>query len=301
MASVDPHITSFADALTFERKASPHTVSNYVLDLEAFREHLTQNHPDLLENGAIKIGEISPLIVRSYLSVLFQKHHPSSCSRKLSSLRSFFQHWVKQGHLTQNPARAIHGPKIPKRLPKFLGVEEIFAILDQPFEDDFSGQRDRAILELLYSCGLRVSELTGLDEVDVDLENRMVKVCGKGNKERIVPIGKKAIGALRDYLVYRLHLKTEDGAIFVNRLGQRISTRSIQRMVEKINSKIGLNKNISPHILRHTFATHLLNSGADLRAIQELLGHSSLSTTQKYTHVNLDQLMKVYDASHPKA
>ncbi|MBI2338795.1 MAG: tyrosine recombinase XerC [Deltaproteobacteria bacterium] len=302
--SIDPLITAFETALVHEKNASPHTVKNYVHDLAEFRAYLTGCQPDLIEEGAMAINRINPLVIRSYLSILFQKNSPASVARKLSSLRTFFQHWLKNGKINQNPARAIHSPKIPKRLPRFLNVDEIIAMLDSPSEDDFAGRRDKAILELLYSCGLRVSELVGVDLDRLDLENRLVRVLGKGGKERIVPVGKKAVERVRHYLELRPTVLKADkptGALFLNRWGRRLTVRSVQRMVDEANRRCGLDKAVSPHVLRHTFATHLLNAGADLRSIQELLGHASLSTTQKYTHVNLDQLMKVYDKAHPKA
>lgn len=298
-------IEDFKNSLMFEKHASKHTVKNYIHDLMEFYDYLKRHQPDYLLDGQIKLKEINPLVLRSYLTVLFQKNHPASIARKLSSLRTFFQYWVKKGLLAQNPAKAIHSPKVPKKLPKFLNVDEVFALLDQPTEDDFKGRREKAILELLYSCGLRVSELVGLDLDQIDRHNRLVRVLGKGNKERLVPVGKKALEKLDLYLMSRLDLldklKLTQSAVFLNRRGDRITVRSIQRLVDGALKNSGLPKDISPHVLRHTFATHLLNAGADLRSIQELLGHASLSTTQKYTHLNLDQLMKIYDESHPKA
>lgn len=300
----DSYIKAFRESLIYERGASKHTVKNYVRDLVEFYSYLKRIEPDLIGKEGMKLSGINPLVLRSYLSVLIQKNHPASVARKLSSLRSFFQYWVKKGKIAQNPAKAIHSPKLPKRLPKFLNVDEVFALLDVPGSDDMRGRRDKAILELLYSCGLRVSELVGLDVAQVDLENRLVRVFGKGGKERLVPIGKKASQKIDHYLKLRDTFVKKDkdsGAVFLNVRGERLSVRSIQRLVDDTIKKCGLSKEVSPHVLRHTFATHLLNAGADLRSIQELLGHASLSTTQKYTHVNLDQLMKVYDASHPKA
>lgn len=302
--SPDLFISAFENALLHERRSSPHTVKNYIRDLEEFKAHLMQTQPELLEGGSLKIERVNPLTIRSFLSFLFQKNQPASVARKLSALRSFFQYWVKKGRLKQNPAKAIHSPKIPKKLPKFLGVDEIFALLDAPIAEGFAPARDRAILEMLYSCGLRVSELASLDLAQIDLEARSVRVLGKGNKERILPIGKKATERLKAYLVFRetvIKQDRETGAVFLNNRGERLTVRTVQRILEQAIRQSGLTKNASPHVLRHTFATHLLNAGADLRAIQELLGHASLSTTQKYTHLDLDQLMKVYDKAHPKA
>ncbi len=304
MIKLDPLIEAYQQSLVHEKKASPHTVKNYIHDLKTFAEYLRQYQPEMLDKGLIQLDRVGPLVLRSFLSVLFQKHNPASISRKLSTLRSFFQYWVKQGIIPQNPAKAIHSPKIPKKLPRFLNVDEIFALLDFPMDDDFKGRRDKAILELLYSCGLRVSELVGLDLQDVDHNERLARVDGKGGKERQIPVGKKAILRIQEYLPERdliLQKAAPTEALFLNRTGERLNVRSVQRLLDAAIKKCGLSKDVSPHVLRHTFATHLLNAGVDLRSIQELLGHASLSTTQKYTHVNLDQLMKVYDETHPKA
>lgn len=304
VTKLDPLIAAFEQSLIHEQNASKHTVKNYVHDLRAFADYLRQYQPEMLDDGEIQLDRIGPLVLRSFLSILFQKHNPASISRKLSTLRSFFQYWVKKGKIAQNPAKAIHSPKVPKKLPRFLNIDEIFALLDFPMDDDFKGRRDKAILELLYSCGLRVSELVGLNFEHVDFDNRVARVFGKGAKERIIPVGKKAVERIQEYLPEREKVVRKAGAtnaIFLNRSGERLNVRSVQRLLDAAIKKCGLPKHVSPHVLRHTFATHLLNAGADLRSIQELLGHSSLSTTQKYTHVNLDQLMKVYDESHPKA
>ncbi len=300
---MDPLVLAFQASLTHERKASPHTVKNYVHDLLEFQDYLRRFQPEVFENGKIEITRINPLNLRSFVSILFQKNHPASIARKLSSLRSFFQYWVKEGVITQNPAKTIHSPKIPKRLPRFLNVDEIFKLLDAPMSVDFKGLRDKAILELLYSSGLRVSELIGVDQNQIDFDQGILRVLGKGSKERLVPVGAKALDKIKLYLAERAKLAkiVDQEAVFLNRRGIRLTVRSIQRMLDKAIKTCGLPKEVSPHVLRHSFATHMLNSGADLRSIQELLGHASLSTTQRYTHVNLDQLMKVYDQSHPKA
>jgi len=300
----DKTITEFSDYLTHEKGASFHTVKNYLHDLAEFYQYLLQFQTVLLTGeGQIKLDRLNPLVLRSYLSLIAQKNSPSSVARKLSCLKSFLKFCIKKGKMTQNPAHTIHSPKVPKRIPKFLNVDEIFSLLDAPHTQDFKGYRDKAVLESLYSSGLRVSELVGLNLEDIDLNTRLVKVKGKGNKERIVPIGKKAISCIETYLELRpsVSKKEESQAVFLNARGGRLTVRSIQRIVDCAITQCGLSKEVTPHVLRHTFATHLLNSGADLRSIQELLGHTSLSTTQKYTHLNLDQLTKVYDQSHPKA
>lgn len=303
--NLDPTIASYEEGLIHERNASPHTVKNYVFDLVEFHDYLKKFQSDLLINKEqIDLQKINPLIIRSYLAVLFQKLSPASIARKLSSLKSFFRYWQKKGKLVQNPANAIHSPKLPKKLPKFLNVDEIFAVLDASFQETYQGKRDKAILELLYSSGLRVSELVGLDLEKMDLQNRLVRVLGKGSKERIVPLGKKASDALVRYLEERSKKVKQDRdtqAVFLNNRGERLNVRTVQRLVDQAMNRCGLTKKISPHVLRHTFATHLLNGGADLRSIQELLGHASLTTTQRYTHVSLDHIMSVYDKAHPKA
>lgn len=301
----ESHIKSFIEYLTHEKRSSEHTIKNYTRDLLEFYHYLSQNHQDLIENEQINLLNINPLIIRSYVSILFQRNNAASVARKVSCLRSFFQYWVKKGLISQNPAKTIHSPKVPKKLPQFLTVDEVFTLLDFPCEDHVLSRRDKAILELLYSSGLRVSELTNLDLKNVNNHDRTARILGKGNKERIVPVSQKAVQKLKSYLDLRYQLvKKKDNsceAIFLNNRGGRLSVRTVQRIVDQAISQSGLKKEISPHVLRHSFATHLLNAGADLRSIQELLGHVSLSTTQKYTHLNLDQLMKVYDESHPKA
>lgn len=307
---LDPLIAGFRDSLVHEKNASPHTVKNYVFDLAEFHDYLKKGQSELLIDGNIDLEKISPLVLRSYLSLLFQKLSSVSIARKLSSLRSFFKYWQKKGKISQNPAAVLHSPKIPKQLPQFLNVDEIFALLDSRGDDtSFEIRREKVILELFYSCGLRVSELVSLNQGQINVDNRLLRVLGKGNKERIVPVGQKALDALARYLEVRvihprgkqIKADKEEEALFINNRGGRLTVRTIQRLVDKAIKRCGLSKKISPHVLRHTFATHLLGAGADLRSIQELLGHASLSTTQKYTHVNLDQLMKVYDKAHPKA
>lgn len=301
--SYSSFIQEYREALIHEMNSSPHTVKNYLHDLTNFAGYLAKFHPDVMVKGEMDIQRIDPVMLRSYLAFLYQSLSPMSIARKISTLKGFFGYWQKRGKISQNPAQVLHSPKIPKQLPKFLNVDEIFTLLDSLRKDTFAGRRDKAILELLYSSGLRVSELVGLNPDKLDLENRLVKVCGKGNKERIVPIGKKAVESIFRYLETRgqkMRSFAED-PLFLNNRGGRLTVRSVQRLVDDAIRQSGISKRVSPHVLRHSFATHLLNSGADLRSIQELLGHASLSTTQKYTHVNVDQLMKVYEKSHPKA
>ncbi|MEE9193900.1 MAG: site-specific tyrosine recombinase/integron integrase, partial [Thermodesulfobacteriota bacterium] len=225
----------------------------------------------------------------------------STVSRKLTTLRSFFNFMVRKGNLKQNPANLIPLPKKEKELPVFLSVDEVFKLIDSIDQEGILPLRDLAIIELLYSSGLRVSELTNIKVLDIDHRENFVKVSGKGNKERVVPFGSNAREVILQYLRRRIELKPKDDFLFLNNRGSGLTTRSIERIVKKYGLLSGISKKISPHALRHTFATHLLGGGADLRSIQELLGHSSLSTTQRYTHTSIEQIMKIYDKTHPRA
>jgi integrase/recombinase XerC len=278
----------FLKYLEVQRGASPHTIRAYRKDLELFFESV----PDDATMGDIR-GFVA--------SQISSGNRKSTASRRLASLRAFFKFLHREGHIKSNPAKLVSSPKLPGKLPRFLTVDEIFSLMEKPEGIGFLLARDRAILELLYSSGLRVSELASLDLDDVRLKEGLVKVKGKGKKERIVPVGGKAVDALKSYNVERLLLKRTDPALFLNRSGTRLSDRGVRRIVKKYSRIIGLHGEVTPHTLRHTFATHLLQSGADLRVIQELLGHSSLSTTQKYTHLDVTHLMDVYDRAHPLA
>ncbi|MBI2883340.1 MAG: tyrosine recombinase XerC [Candidatus Methylomirabilis oxyfera] len=316
--------------LQAERAASPHTLKNYAIDLQQFRTFLRAGESSRLEptvsaverpvvGGDTERGdalrreitpvEIDSLAVRAFVADLHRRGIArSSIARKLATLRSFFRYLCREGVVSANPAKLVPTPKLPKRLPAHLSVDEVDRLLASPGEQDFSGARDLAILEFFYASGIRLSELTGLDVRDVDIREGLVLVKGKGGKERIVPVGSKAIVALRRYLDRRSDLirgskrgAPEPVALFLNRQGGRLSQRSIARIVLKYLNQSGVGPKITPHGLRHSYATHLLQAGADLRAIQELLGHSRLSTTQRYTHLNLDHLMAVYDKAHPRA
>ena len=285
------HIDRFCNFLKVEKDISPHTLRAYTRDLGEF----------LLFTDK-KVSDINNLDIRDFLASLHHKKlKKSSISRKLATIRSFFKYLYREGSVTKNPAKFVSSPKVQKVLPRFLTVDETFALMNSPKGDTFLATRDRAILELLYSSGLRVSELTSLNINDFDLKGSIVRVKGKGKKERIVPVGSKALESVKDYLPERILLKKKSLALFLNNRGGRLTQRSVRRIVDKYSRMIALESRLSPHTLRHTFATHLLNSGADLRAIQELLGHSSLSTTQKYTHVDIARLMEVYDKAHPMA
>ena len=288
-------IDQFIRYLATERNVSDHTLDAYRSDLEQFREFLCR------ERGADTGAEaVDHLLIRRYLALLHKSHKKSSIGRKLAAIRAFFKYLLRLGKVVKNPAELVSTPKKEKRVPFHLTIDEVIALVEAPKGSDILPLRDRVILETLYSCGIRVSELTGLDLADLDLEEGLVRVLGKGNKERIVPLGSYARKAIAPYLAVRGN-PLADAPLLVNARGGRLTSRSVGRIVDKYILKLATVKKISPHTLRHTFATHLLEGGADLRAIQELLGHASLSTTQKYTHVSIDRLMEVYDKAHPKA
>jgi integrase/recombinase XerC len=282
------HIEKFLRYLEVQRGASPHTLRAYGKDLNLFFDSVGDDYT---------MSDIRGFIA----SEINRGNKKSTASRRLAAIRAFFRYLHREGHIKSNPARLVASPKLPNKLPRFLTVDEIFSLVEKPEGTGHIPQRDRAILELLYSSGLRVSELSALNVEDVNLKQGLVKVRGKGNKERIVPIGGKAAEALNSYNVERLALKKANPALFLNKSGTRLSDRSVRRIVRKYSTMLAMDGKVSPHTLRHTFATHLLQSGADLRVIQELLGHSSLSTTQKYTHLDITHLMDVYDKSHPLA
>ena len=287
-------LESFIKHLSDERNYSEHTVKAYRGDLENFRNFL------LKEEKKIEDADIAT--INAYVSTLYGKNSPSSVERKVSAIRSFFSYLVRKGLATQNPAKLVRTPKKEKHLPVFLSVDEVFNLVDvKDSEKNPLRVRDRAILELLYSSGLRVSELAGTTLADLSMGEAIIRVRGKGNKERIVPVGSKALSALGEYLDIRGALKPVSDYIFLNSRGGGITTRSLARIIKKYGLVSGISKNVSPHVLRHSFATHLLAGGADLRAIQEMLGHASLSTTQRYTHLSVERIMEVYDKTHPNA
>ena len=289
-------IDRFQQYLAIERNVSPHTCAGYRRDLGEFRRFLaTHGGAD-----AADLQRIDHLLLRRYLAELHQRNQRTSIARKLSALRTFFRYLVREGALSANPAEGVATPKRNRYLPKTLSVDEATALMEHGHGSTLLALRDRAILELLYSSGLRVSELTGLNVGGLDLRDNLVRVLGKGRKERIVPVGRKAHEALSAYLEARGAVG-DDQPLFTNHRGGRLTPRSVQRHLKTRLLKAGVLKDISPHALRHSFATHLLDGGADLRAIQELLGHASLSTTQRYTQVSVDQLMAVYDRAHPRS
>ena len=302
---MEKEIAAFEQALRIERNASAHTVRNYVSDLRQFRSFLVAQH---LCGGTavdqIDVRLLDSTAVRAFLVDLLRHNRKSSVGRKLSAVKTFCRFLRRGGVIDHDPAAGVVTPKKDQQLPVHLTVDDVFRLLDAPRADTPDGTRDRAVLEVVYSSGLRVSELIGLDWDDIDPKLELVRVRGKGGKERLVPIGSKALAALETYRarIPQLCRRVLDAhAVFLNRRGRRLTTRSVARLVDHYILTSGVATKASPHALRHSFATHLLGAGADLRAIQELLGHSSLSTTQKYTHLNLDHLMAVYDKAHPRA
>jgi len=295
MPALSEQIAVFCRYLETERNLSPHTLAAYRLDLEQLAAFVSRE-----TGAAAKTGDIDHLLLRRYLALLGKRAKKSSVGRKLAAIRSFFRFLLRKGLADRNPAELIATPKKENRLPFHLDIDQVTTLVEKPQAGEKHALRDRAILEMLYSCGMRVSELTGLSIDDLDLAGGMVRVLGKGGKQRILPVGSRALEAIQRYLEERGH-PAGSGALFLNTRGQPINRRSVARIVDAHVLRIAAFKRISPHILRHTFATHMLEGGADLRAIQELLGHASLSTTQKYTHVGIDRLMEVYDKAHPKA
>jgi integrase/recombinase XerC len=290
----------FLAYLGTERRASPHTLRAYRVDLEQYARYLAEAGAPLLPS--------SPALVRAFLARAAGAAGPGSLARKLSAIRSLYRFLVREGIAPGNPARTVSAPRRPRLLPEVLAEDEVAALVEAPEQATPLELRDRAFLELLYASGLRVSELTGLDVGEVDLPQGLVRVLGKRQKERIVPFGKSAAGALQRYLaegrpaLARGPARGRGGAaLFLNHRGGRLTSRSVARRIEGWTRKVGLPRHVHPHVLRHCFATHLLGNGADLRGIQELLGHASLSTTQRYTHLDWKRLAAVYDEAHPRA
>jgi len=346
-------IQQFIHYLSLEKNASPHTCRCYRKDLEGFEDFLKSSGMYLNPTGVVEIEKVDRIAIRKYMSFLHRKNKKSSIARKISTLRSFFKYLIREQVIASNPAKSVSTPKVEKTLPTTLTVDEAFRLMESPQSipeksSEVSKEnrlRDRAILELLYSSGLRVSELVGLNLNQLDSDLGIARVMGKGRKERIVPVGVKAIEALKAYLEERgvsrglppgqkplrggarpggrasrraMRLSEPasgpegpparraagpegDDPIFINSFGGRLTTRSVGRLVKKYTRHSGIVRKVSPHSLRHTFATHLLDAGADIREIQEMLGHSSLSTTQRYTHVSMGKLMEVYDKAHPRS
>ncbi|HZH31037.1 MAG TPA: tyrosine recombinase XerC [Pyrinomonadaceae bacterium] len=299
----------FFEHLRYERNVSEHTLRNYRIDLGQFYDHLA---PPSAATGARRefdLKQIDHITIREWLSTLHAANKKkTSVARKLAALRTFFQFLLREGIVEMNPAKLVSTPRLEKKLPNHLSIEEAIRFIETPDTETDLGKRDRAILEFLYGTGVRVSELVKLNLQDIDFKNKLAKVTGKRRKQRVVPFGDPALHALMQYLAVRGAFlnnapvaERDEAAVFLNYQGTRITTRSVGRMVDKYILICAGVHNISPHSLRHSFATHLLDSGADLRHIQELLGHARLSTTQIYTHVSMEKLIEVYDKSHPKA
>jgi integrase/recombinase XerC len=308
ICKMNDYIDKFIRYLDVERAVSSHTLRAYRKDLENFFEYVNpvrKGGPQEmgLSNGVkTEPDKIDMIDVRGFIAEQIKKGlNKTTVSRRLASIRSFFKFLCREGYIKLNPAKLVANPKIPKLLPRFLSVDDAFSLVEKPEGIGFVPVRDRAILELLYSSGIRVSELSGLNLDDLNIKGNLIKVRGKGRKERIVPVGSKAIDAIKSYMIERMLLKSKDRALFLNRMGTRLTDRGVRRIVVKYARALTISGQIGPHTLRHTFATHLLQGGADLRVIQELLGHSSLSTTQKYTHLDITHLMDIYDKAHPFA
>jgi len=323
-------IQKFLDYLKFERRFSEHTAKCYGADLSQFGEflhntsdgeshdidHMEHDHGEggtataVATQALVKIDQLllsaQPDSIRAYLAYLNEKQYSkATVARKLATLRSFFKFLVKRNYVASSPVISIRTPKQDKKLPRFLEYEEVKRLLNTPPTNTWLGARDRAILETLYSTGIRVSELVALNMDDIDFLGEVVHVRGKGKKERIAPIGSSALQVIQHYMEYRNKRAQSNGnfdskVLFVNKHGRRLSTRSVRRKMDKYLKMAGLDPAISPHTLRHSFATHMLNNGADLRSVQELLGHQSLSTTQVYTHLTTTRLKEVYDHAHPR-
>lgn len=298
----------FLANLRLQRGLSEETIRAYSSDLEQFHEYLKER----TGSRDIPIGNIGAELIRAYIGSLHsRRYEKTSQSRKLSTLRSFYRYLNDSGLFDENPAEHIGYPKKKNRIPSFLGIDDLFHFLNTLEKNagspgsSWRRWRNWALFECAYSSGIRVSELVGLNEADIDFEGGMVRVLGKGKKERIIPIGDKALRSIAGYVTALEHqfpgARSLSTALFRNARGGRLTSRSVHRILKTEMIRCGLWQHLSPHGLRHSFATHLLNSGADLRAIQEMLGHSTLSTTQRYTHVHMDQLMKTYDAAHPRS
>ena len=293
------HVAAFLEALR-NRAVSEHTLSSYEFDLRDFESFLKMR--------IVALDSVDHIVIRDFLGHLYEKNlQKTSIARKLACLRTFFKFLVRDSRLKTNPAELVSTPRLPKKLPSYLPEDEAAAVVEMPQGNELKNLRDRAILELLYASGVRLRELAGLNDENLDMAQQLIRVFGKGRKQRIVPFGEFAARALSAYLAERDRLglanAEDDGQlpVFVSLRGRRMHPRDIQRVVEKTRLSLPSGRRLTAHTLRHSFATHLLERGADLRAIQELLGHSSLSTTEKYTHVSLEHLRAEYDKAHPKA
>lgn len=298
-------IDQFLEHLTHERNMSPHTLRNYASDLAQFRDYLCS----IEKRNDVAVTDIDRLTIREWMASLHNDHKKTSVARKLASLRTFFQFLIREGVVEVNPAKLVATPKIERKLPNHLSMEDAVRFIETPDTNTDLGRRDRAIIEFLYATGIRVGELVSINLKDIDFRERLVRVTGKRKKQRIVPFHEHALQALMHYLAETRPAflnnaplaARDDQAVFLNYQGTRITTRSVGRMIDKYIKQCADIHDISPHSLRHSFATHLLDQGADLRDIQELLGHALLSTTQIYTQVSMEKMIAVYDKAHPKA
>ena len=302
---LNDYLDQFLQHLKYERNVSAHTLRNYASDLDQFKEYLFK----IETRSDIPVGEIDRLTIREWMAGLHNDHKKTSVARKLASLRTFFQFLVREGVLETNPAKLVATPRIERKLPNHLSMEDAVRFIETPDTNTDLGRRDRAIIEFLYATGIRVGELVNINMQDIDFREKLVRVTGKRRKQRIVPFGEPALHALVHYLEETRPVflnncpaaERDNNAVFLNYQGTRITTRSVGRMIDKYIKQCADIHNISPHSLRHSFATHLLDGGADLRDIQELLGHARLSTTQIYTQVSMEKMIEVYDRAHPKA
>lgn len=306
---LEEYLRQFLEHLRYERNVSTHTLRNYSSDLEQFRDHIAPAQADGTRKQ-IPVAEIDHLTIREWMASLHSLNKKkTSIARKLASLRTFFQFLVREGVLENNPAKLVATPRVERKLPNHLSMEDAVRFIETPDLETDLGKRDRAILEFLYATGVRVGELVNLNLKDIDFREKLVRITGKRKKQRILPFGEPSLQALMyylnearaDFLNNCPPATRDDQAVFLNYQGTRITTRSVGRMIDKYIKICADIHDISPHSLRHSFATHLLDSGADLRDIQELLGHARLSTTQIYTHVSMEKLIEVYDKAHPKA
>jgi integrase/recombinase XerC len=308
ISTLEDAIKAFGFHLELERNLSPQTCRAYLSDLRDFSRFMEGQVLDGNSREKKDLEDFDQLQLRIYLANLYKRRlQKASIARKLAAMNTFFRYLIREGNIGLNPLTGVSAPRKDLLMPRHLSVDEVFDLLGDRFTDDVKGMRDRAILEIFYSTGIRLSELTALNREDVDFEQALIRVRGKGRKERIVPVGIPALRTLKDYLEKRSSLSKvgnpDDGKgpLITGRNNERINPRTVERIVDKYMRMSGNQKKISPHALRHSFATHLLDAGADLRSIQEMLGHESLSTTQRYTSVSVGRLMDIYDKSHPKA
>jgi integrase/recombinase XerC len=319
MGLLEQAIDGFGQYMKVERNLSPRTSEAYLTDLKQFRAFLRSKGTDFTPSKGTDFKSVpfesngaeiptDPLVIRSFLASLYrEKIRKVSVARKIAALRSFYRYLMREGMIAVNPADLVQLPRCEKYIPTVLTVDETEALFNVPLTENPAGLRDRAMIELFYSAGIRLSELTGLNIGDMRFKEGLIKVRGKGRKERIVPVGRPALDAIESYMGKRPELwkkgkgEREGEALFLSTRGRRMNPRGVARVLEKMVQTSGIGRKISPHALRHSFATHLLDAGADLRSIQEMLGHKSLSTTQKYTSVSVNKLTEIYDRAHPRA